>query len=94
MILFDRSCDKLCNKSHYDVMKSVLSQVEAAKSGSKAAVACRRYAPGVYSRGLYSRVAYMQHSPPKREAFIRDRLIFKGGFYTRLYGSSHVTAKM
>ena len=41
----------------------------------------------VYSRGgLYSRAAYMQHSPPKREAFIRDRLIFKGGFYTRLYG--------
>ena len=26
----------------------------------------------------------MQHSPPEREAFIQDRLIFKGGFYTRL----------
>ena len=38
----------------------------------------------VYSCGLYSRAAYMQHSPPKREAFIQDRLIFKGGFYTRL----------
>ena len=41
----------------------------------------------VYSCGFYSRAAYMQHNPPKREAFIQDRLIFKGGFYTRLYGT-------
>ena len=40
----------------------------------------------VYSCGLYSRAAYVQDSQPKKEAFIQDRLIFKGGFYTRLYG--------
>ena len=39
----------------------------------------------VNSCGFYSSAAFMQRNPPKREAFIQDRLIFKGGFYTRLH---------